>query len=114
MIKSEEINTLFQESKDYLDTELEIVKLEATEKMSLYGSKILIYIALGSFGLLFFICVSLFLGFILSEYFSNFSTGFGIIALVYLLIFAVLYVFRRQLIGKPIQNKIIKELYNNE
>ncbi|MFB1022693.1 MAG: phage holin family protein [Vicingaceae bacterium] len=114
MIKSEEINNLLQESKDYLDTELEIRKLEATEKLSLHGSNMFICIILGSFGLLFLIFSGLFLGFILSEYFSNFSTGFGIIALAYLLIFAVLYVFRRQLIGKPIQNKIIRELYSDE
>lgn len=114
MINTEEIDNLLLESKNYLDAELEIGKLKATEKISHHTSNMIMYIILGGFGLLFFICCSLFLGFILSEYFSNFSTGFGIIALAYLIIFIFLYAVRRKLIGIPIQNKIIKELYRNE
>jgi uncharacterized membrane protein (DUF485 family) len=51
------------------------------------------------------------LGFILSEYFANFATGFGLIALAYFAILVLLFAFKRQIIGKPIQNKIIRDLY---
>jgi len=114
MINKEEINEIIHESKDYLDTKIELSRLKATEKISLYSSKIIVYIILGSISLLFFICFSLFLGFILSEYFANSATGFGLITCFYFVILMLLYTFRRKLIGKTIQNKIIKELYSNE
>ncbi|MFT6166806.1 MAG: hypothetical protein ACJAV5_001584 [Vicingaceae bacterium] len=114
MIDKEEIKEIIQESKDYFDGQIELNRLKATEKLSLYGSKMIVYLILGSILLLFFICLSIFLGFILSEYFTNFSTGFGIIACVYLVILVLLFAFRRKFIGKSIQNKIIKELYSND
>lgn len=114
MIDKKEINEIIQESREYLDTQIELNRLKATKKVSLYGSKMFVYLILGIFSLLFFICVSLFLGFILSEYFSGYATGFGLIACVYLAILVLLYIFRRKLIGEPVQNKIIKELYKND
>tara|TARA_R110000868_G_scaffold267231_2_gene526524 strand:- start:1591 stop:1935 length:345 start_codon:yes stop_codon:yes gene_type:complete len=114
MINKEEINEIIQESKDYLDDQIELNRLKAIKKLSLYGSKIIVYLILGSILLLFFICSSLFLGFILSEYFTDFSTGFGIVACVYLVILILLFAFRRKFLGKSIQNKIIKELYSND
>ena len=114
MIDKEEINALIQESKSYLESQVELNRMKATEKISLYSSKMIVYLILGSISLLFFICSSLFLGFILSEYFEDFATGFGIIACGYFVILILLFAFRRKVIGKAIQNKIIKELYRNE
>jgi len=114
MINKDEINEIIQESKSYLDGQIELNKLKATERVSLYSSKVIVYFILGSITLLFFICSSLFLGFILSEYFTNFSTGFGIISGAYLILLIVLFAFRRKLLGKSIQKKIIKEFYRND
>ena len=114
MVDKEEIKEIIQESKDFMDSQIELTRLKTTEKLSLYGSKMIVYLILGSILLLFFICLSIFLGFILSEYFTDFSTGFGIIACAYLIILLFLFAFRRKFIGKSIQNKIIKDLYSND
>jgi polyferredoxin len=111
MIDKEEISEIIQDSKSYLNNQIELNRLKATEQASLYSSKVIAYLILGSVSLLFLICVSLFLGFILSEYFANFATGFGLIALAYFAILVLLFAFKRQIIGKPIQNKIIRDLY---
>ena len=96
---------------DYVKTRLELTQLVAFEKIS----KIIAYLVIGVilallffFGLLF---ASLVLGLFLSDLLGNTLLGFGIIALLYLVVFIVILGLRNKLIAPVIINSIIKILY---
>lgn len=96
---------------DYVKTRLELTQLVAFEKIS----KIVAYLVIGVilallffFGLLF---ASVVLGIFLSDLMGSPLFGFGIIALIYLLVFIIILVLRNKLIAPVIINSIIKILY---
>ena len=96
---------------DYVKTRLELTQLVAFEKIS----KIVAYLVIGVilallffFGLLF---ASVVLGIFLSDLLGSPLFGFGIIALIYLLVFIVIFGLRNKLIAPVIINSIIKILY---
>ncbi len=96
---------------DYVKTRLELTQLVAFEKIS----KIVAYLVIGVilallffFGLLF---ASVVLGIFLSDLLGSTLVGFGIIALIYLLVFMVILSLRNKLIAPVIINSIIKILY---
>jgi protein-S-isoprenylcysteine O-methyltransferase Ste14 len=96
---------------DYVKTRLELTQLVAFEKIS----KIVAYLVIGLilallffFGLLF---ASVVLGIFLSDLLGSTLVGFGIIALIYLLVFMVILSLRNKLIAPVIINSIIKILY---
>lgn len=96
---------------DYVKTRLELTQLVAFEKIS----KIVAYLVIGVilallffFGLLF---ASVVLGIFLSDLLGSTLIGFGIIALIYLLVFMVILSLRNKLIAPVIINSIIKILY---
>jgi hypothetical protein len=96
---------------DYVKTRLELTQLVAFEKIS----KIIAYLVIGVilallffFGLLF---ASAVLGLFLSDLLGSLLLGFGIIALLYLIVFIVILALRNKLIAPVIINSIIKILY---
>ena len=96
---------------DYVKTRLKLTQLVAFEKIS----KIVAYLVIGVilallffFGLLF---ASVVLGLFLSDLLGSLLLGFGIIALLYLVVFIVILGLRNKLIAPIIINSIIKILY---
>ena len=96
---------------DYVKTRLELTQLVAFEKIS----KIVAYLVIGVilallffFGLLF---ASVVLGLFLSDLLGSPLFGFGIIAVIYLLVFIIILALRNKLIAPVIINSIIKILY---
>ena len=96
---------------DYVKTRLELTQLVAFEKIS----KIVAYLVIGVilallffFGLLF---ASGVLGLFLSDLLGSPLFGFGIIAVLYLVVFMIILALRNKLIAPVIINSIIKILY---
>lgn len=114
MIKSEKINQLSEEIKQYIENRLSLLKLEATEAVSDSFGEAISFLIIGTVGLILFFLISILGGISLSIWLNNFIYGFGIIAGIYLIIFLLLLIFRKNLIKIPFQNKFIQYLLRED
>ena len=88
--------------KIYLTRRVDLIKLNVLEKISLVGSYFLtsvFLLVIAAFCLLF---VSFAFVFWYANNFGSLSTGFLIVAVVYIIFGVIIFVFRRTLITKPI------------
>ena len=100
--------------KQYLNTNLEIVKLEVIERSSTFGSSMVGILVVGISVFLFVFTLSIGLGFYLSELLGNSYSGFAIIAGCHLLLALILFIGRKKLIEKPLCDQIIKKLLEKQ
>jgi uncharacterized RDD family membrane protein YckC len=107
----EEISDQF---KQYLILNYEIVKLHATERASVIGSSLMSSFIVGLTVFLFVFTLSIGVGFYLSALLNNMYSGFLIIAGFYFLLAIILFIGRKRMIEKPIQDKIIQKLLNSK
>ncbi len=114
MEENTNLDKLFVETKDYLETKIELSKLQAVEK----GSEIAGTTVVGAMLLLFFTMVFLFgsiaLAFLLSEQTGKYSLGFISVAGLYLILGLIVYLARESWIKKPITNLIIRKLLKDD
>jgi hypothetical protein len=112
MSEPAKIDKLAESLKQYVNTNYELIKLEATERSSVIGSGIASSILIGIVGILFLSFASLFAGFYLSAYYGNTYIGFAIVAGAYLVIGLILLIGRKSLVEKPIRDSIIRKVYS--
>lgn len=97
-------------AKEYLETRLDLIKLQAAGKLSkalgLFFSLILAFL------LFFFVIVFLgmVLGFWIGEMTNSFTIGFSCSAALFIVLLGILLIFRKPLIQIPLSNLLIKEL----
>ena len=104
------IEKLIEKAENYSKTTFELCKYNAVYKsadiFSSLAAKVIITLVIVLFSLLVNIGLSLWLG----ELIGHAYYGFFIIALLYLAIALLLYIFRYEWIKKPISNFIINQL----
>jgi hypothetical protein len=99
-------------AKEYLETRLDLIKLQAAGKLSkalgLFFSLILAFL------LFFFVIVFLgmVLGFWIGEMTNSFTLGFSCSAGLFVLLLGILLIFKKPLIQVPLSNMLVKELLN--
>lgn len=113
MIEQDKIEGLTDDLNKYVKTNVELIKLEATEITSLIGSKLIANLFLLLVGIFIILFVSLAAGFYLSTYFNTNYTGFIIVAGFYFLLWLVLILGKRGLIERPVRDKIISKIFSN-
>ena len=109
----ENFQQLFFEFKKYLELQKEYTKLELTEKLTILFStliKILVLIILGMVALFYLLFA---LAYILEPLVGGLMVSFGIIAGINVLLIAIIYFFRRQLIISPMVN-FLANLFLND
>ena len=99
---------------DYLEAQLQLVKVTAFEKIAkvtaiLFSS---IVVALTVFFLLFFLSISG--GFFFGNILNNNALGFLIIVGIYLILFILILVFKKSTLEKNIIDKVIAQLFEKE
>jgi len=122
MSQSENLGSFFQENKsvlkEYIETRLEIFRLQAI-KISSKSAGYLVWIIVSLF-LLFLITLFLgmTLGYWLSSLMDSYVKGFGLTALLMIVVFIVFAIFRKKLFVNPIVQAIIsnsmEETIDNE
>lgn len=100
--------------KQYVNTNLEIVKLELTNKTSVFGAELVSSIIIGSISFMFLFILSIGVGFYFSELLNNHFYGFIIVAAFYLVLLLIVFLFRKKLIQNPLRDKIIRKFLNND
>ena len=93
----------------YLDTRIDIIKLETQEKVKNAFVGTVHGVALGLLGFLFIIFGSIYLGLALNQALNSSSAGFGLVAALYLVLAVIFFVG----VDKKIFQGIADKLLNN-
>lgn len=97
------LDGLIESVKKYIETRIELLKIEIQEDVAKAVAHGLIYLLMGTGFVLFIFFMSLALAMLLGEY-LGFFWGFTIVGGLYLLLALTLYLFRKPLIEKIDEN----------
>jgi len=102
-------DSLISNLTGYLDTRIDLIKLETQEKVKGVFVSSVHGVALGLLGFLFIIFGSMYVGFALNEVLDSPSAGFGIVAALYLVLAVLFFVG----VDKKIFQGVADKLLNN-
>jgi len=106
------VEALFEKTTDYLETRIELVKLQAVNKItdvvSSLVSRLIIMIIIVLMVVVLNTGVALWLG----EILGKMHYGFFCVAGFYLLVVLILAATRRSWLKKPIANKLVRKMLN--
>ena len=110
--KEKELEDIFLDAKEYIDTRIEYTKLSAVEK----GSKIFADLITSGAVIVSFILAFLFASFtlalFLSDVLGSYARGFGCVAGIYLLLSIIVYLTKDKYIEKLLVNMFIKRYFD--
>lgn len=109
----ENIQQLFAEFKKFLVLQKEYTKLELTEKLTILLSTLIMILVLTILGMVALFYLHFALAYILEPLVGGLMVSFGIIAGINVLLIAIIYFFRRQLIISPMVN-FLANLFLND
>ena len=110
MEKKSDVEGLFSQAGDYLNTRLELLKLKTVDKASEFISSVVSKLALILFFVIFTLILSMAAAFWIGDILGKTFYGFFIIAGFYLVAGIVLYACRRKWLKAPIANVLIKKI----
>lgn len=101
---------LIEDTKNYVESNVELLKLKLVDKTSTVGSSIISILAIAIFILttlmLLSVGVAMWLGKILGEYYY----GFFLIAGFLTILIIIIYIFREKWLKMPVANSIIENM----
>jgi len=100
--------------KEYVDTRIDSLKLNAAEKGSKIVANGLAGVFVGVFVLLFIGLGSITLSLVLGEWIGKTWAGFLVVACFYLLISIIIWTAREKLVRRRIMNTIIQQLFRQD
>ena len=100
--------------KEYFNTKIEAVKLNAAEKSSYVIANLIAGMAALVVLIFFLIFGGMALSFGLGEWIGKTWAGFLIVAFLYLLIGIIVWAARGKIIRLPVMNALIQQLFNND
>jgi hypothetical protein len=105
------IEKLAGSARDYINTRVEVVKLNAAAKVSSVTSNIVARIIVGIVFVFFLFFGGMAAGFALGEWLGKTYWGFLVVAAFYLLAAVIVWLARERMIRMPIMNAIIQQLF---
>lgn len=110
----ESIGKLLLEFKKYLELQKEFVKLDATEKMTVILSAILIVTVLLLLGSIVLLFLTFALTYYLGDVLGSLSLGFGLISAFILLLTVIFYLNRNRMVIQPMARFMTKLILTKE
>jgi hypothetical protein len=107
----EKIDQLKGHVKDYVETNIDIAKLTAVDKVSQVAGNSALYVGLLFLGFFFIMLLSIGVALLISKLIGAAYTGFLIVAGFYLLTAVVLFIFRERIILNPIANAMVAKMF---
>ena len=104
---------LFSRGKDYVETRIDLMKLQAIEKSSDVASSVISRLVVGVIFFLFFIVFNIGLGLLIGDWVDNAWLGFFILSAIYLVAGLVIHATRDKWIKEPVTTKMIGKFLNN-
>lgn len=98
----ETLGQLFEECKKYILLQKEYMRLELVEKLTILSSTCIMVVIAIILGMMALFYLSFSVAYILAPHVGGLTVSFAIITAFLLLLLAVVYVFRKQLIVRPL------------
>ena len=98
----ETLGQLFEECKKYILLQKEYMRLELVEKLTVLSSTCIMVVIAIILGMMALFYLSFSVAYILARHVGRLTVSFAIITAFLLLLLAVVYVFRKQLIVRPL------------
>lgn len=98
----ETLGQLFEECKKYILLQKEYMRLELVEKLTVLSSTCIMVVIAIILGMMALFYLSFSVAYILAPHVGGLTVSFAIITAFLLLLLAVVYVFRKQLIVQPL------------
>ncbi|RZL33554.1 MAG: phage holin family protein [Pedobacter sp.] len=109
--KEKDIEDLYQDAKEYIDTRIEYTRLSLVEK----GAKIIADLITNTTVVIGFVLAFLFASFTLALYLSDvlgsYTKGFGCVAGIYLLLSIIVFLTKDKYIEKVLVNLFIRKYF---
>lgn len=109
MEAKQHIESLFSETRDYLETRIDLYKLKAVDKSSDAISSLATKGVLLLLFCFFILALNTGIAFLLGEWLGKFSYGFFIVAGFYMILLLVFYSRRNQWLKTPLADKLIEQ-----
>ena len=103
------MESLFSQSKDYIDNRIQLYKLKIIDKTSTVASSVIAVLALFVIFFIFFIVFNIGIALLIGDLVGKASYGFLIWAGFYLIVGFILFSMRNKLIKSPITGMIIRK-----
>ncbi|MCL2597784.1 MAG: hypothetical protein FWD66_09075 [Paludibacter sp.] len=113
-MKTERQDGLFNNLKNYVDLKAEYLKLDLTEKFSLFAGKLVLLGVLGLMGAAVLVLLLLFFNDLLAQLVGIKWLATLIELALMLALIAVIWYFREKIIFKPIADNIIRTFFDSE
>jgi pheromone shutdown protein TraB len=114
MSENNKLEILSDGIESYIQTNAELLKLEATARTVAIGSGIISGILLGSIAVIILFFASFAAAIYLSNVIHNNYSGFLIMTGIYSLLLTVLLIGRKRMVEIPLRNLIIRKVFENE
>ena len=110
--KKEMLDDLFEKVEGYVRTNIQLIKLKATDKVADILGQVVTQIVTIVLVFFFLLMVNMGIAFWLGRLLGQVYYGFFIVAGVYAIFVAILVIFRKTIIKAPINNSIINKILN--
>jgi hypothetical protein len=113
MLDNTKIERLADDIQLFIDTKVELMKLESVDKSAIVLAGVLRSVVIVSIAAVSVLFVSLALGFYLSELIGNIYSGFVLVSFIYFLLLLILLSDHKRVLETHFLNKIIGILLRN-
>lgn len=110
----EESQKLLEQMREYLDTRIDLIKLQTAKKLSAVISSIMGLILAAMFGFIAVLMFSMALAWWLSDITGSLPLGFSIVGLLFVILCGGLWLGREKILRIPVMNEIIKQLFKED
>jgi len=100
-------------AEDFIDTRIELLKLNIAEKGAHSGANVLTLIILSTVGLFAAACFTVALSLWLGGLLESMPLGFLVVGLVYLFLATILFIFRERILTTPLLRALITQLFKS-
>ncbi len=107
------IESLFKKTGDYVETRIDLMKLQAVNKTSEVTSSLVSNIIIVMLGMMTIMLLNIGIAFYVGEVLGGVHYGFFIVAGFYLLLATLIFVFRKEWLKTPVQDKMIRKMLNS-
>lgn len=110
--KEKDLEDLFEDTKNYVNTRMEYVRLYLVERASKMFADLITNATVAICFLLAFLFGTVTLALFLSDVLGTYTRGFGCVALIYLFLALIVYFTKDKYIEKAIVNFTIRRYFN--
>lgn len=117
-ILEKEKQTFFEETRNlvegYVEDRILLFKLQTGEKIAKMVSSLYIMFIIGLLLFVILLILTVIAGYFLAFLTDNFIVGFGIVAVIYVILIFIVYSMHKKFLGKRVMNSVIKLIFENK